>query len=202
VEEEAESSAEADCSARLVAAIYAGERNAEKEMVERYSRGLLYLLRRRCGDGELALDLRQDTFRIAIEKLRVSPLDDPAKLAAFLRGVAMNLLVGHHRKQHRRATTTDTEAIERAAHEAPGPDADVQRTQIQRAVRDLLGELGTARDREVLQRVYLLEQDRERICADLGIDSVHFSRVLFRAKQRFRELLEAPENKRGLRLVG
>lgn len=199
--EEAHTAAEAQASARLVAAIHAGERGAEDEMVERYGRGLLYVLRRRGGDPELALDLRQDTFRIALEKLREAPLEEPERLAAFLRGVALNLLTAHWRKQQRRATMADSAEVERAAHEAPGPEGDVSSAQEQQAVRGLLEELPTPRDREILRRVYLLEEDRERICDDLGIDSVHFSRVLFRAKQRFRSLLEAAERKGRLRLV-
>ena len=60
--------------------------------------GLLYLLKRRTRDPELALDLRQDTFRVAIEKLRGSRLDEPERLAAYLRGVALNLLIAQQRK--------------------------------------------------------------------------------------------------------
>jgi RNA polymerase sigma-70 factor (ECF subfamily) len=37
--------------------------------------------------------------------------------------------------------------------------------------------------------VYVKEEEKDEICARLGIDSTHFNRVLFRAKQRFRELL-------------
>jgi RNA polymerase sigma-70 factor (ECF subfamily) len=37
--------------------------------------------------------------------------------------------------------------------------------------------------------VYVRDEDKDEICASLGIDSTHFNRVLFRAKQRFRELL-------------
>jgi RNA polymerase sigma-70 factor (ECF subfamily) len=37
--------------------------------------------------------------------------------------------------------------------------------------------------------VYVREEDKDETCARLDIDSTHFNRVLFRAKQRFRELL-------------
>ena len=43
-------------------------------MFERYARGLLFLLKQRTRDVELAQDLRQETFRIAIEKLRDGPV--------------------------------------------------------------------------------------------------------------------------------
>jgi RNA polymerase sigma-70 factor (ECF subfamily) len=36
------------------------------------------------------------------------------------------------------------------------------------------------------------EEDKARICADLGLSSLHFNRVLNRARDRYRELyLEA-----------
>jgi RNA polymerase sigma-70 factor (ECF subfamily) len=198
----ADSTLEPQISARLVADIQAGNRGAEHEMIERYSRGLLYLLRRRCGDHELALDLRQDTFRIAIEKLRSESITDAEKLAAFLRGVALNLLTAHHRKMARRATTADSDSVEATADDRRGPYDNVSGEQAQQAVRALLAELRTPRDREILTRLYLEDEDKEVICADLGIDAAHFSRVLFRAKQRFKELLVKTERRDKLRLVG
>lgn len=57
-------------------------------------------------------------------------------------------------------------------------------------VQQLLGELDTARDRELLYRFYVAEDEKTVICRDLGLTSLHFNRVPFRARQRFKELLE------------
>lgn len=197
-----ETQIEARISADLVARIGRGDAAAEREMIARYERGLVYLLKRRTGDAELALDLSQDTFRIAIEKLRAGPLDDAERLAGYLRGVAVNLVVGLERKNARRATSPDSERVEAAADERRGPFDDVSSAQTGAAVRRLLDELSTARDREILTRLYLHDEDRESICTSLGIDSTHFNRVLYRAKQRFRELLLGAERRNGLHLVG
>lgn len=202
VADQADSASEAEVSARLVAGIRAGRKEAEGELAERYGRGLLYLLRRHCGDPELALDLRQDTLRIAIERLRGDSIDDDARLAGFLRGVAMNLLTAHRRKTSRRATYADSDNVEAAADERLGPYDEVSSQQVQTAVRQLLDELKTPRDREILTRLYLEEEDRETICDDLGIDAAHFSRVLFRAKQRFKDLLTEAGRRGHLRSVG
>ncbi len=193
---------EAQVSADLVLRIGKGEREAEQQMVARYSRGLLFLLRRKANDPELALDLAQDTFRIALEKLRVSSIEEPGRLAAYLRGIALKLLVGQRRKDARRATSPDSEAIERVADHAVGPFDRVSAEQAQRAVRALLEELPVARDREILTRWYLKEEEKDYICERLGVDSLHFNRVLFRAKQRFRELVEDAERRGRLKLVG
>jgi RNA polymerase sigma-70 factor (ECF subfamily) len=42
----------------------------------------------------------------------------------------------------------------------------------------------------VLFRFYVVEDDKDRICADLGLTSLHFNRVLHRARERYRELYE------------
>lgn len=194
-------SLEARVSADLVRRIGQGDRSAERAMIERYGRGLLYLIERRTGDRELAKDLRQETFIVAIEKLRISPLENPERVAAYLRGVAINLLNAEWRKTRRRATSPDLEAIARAADGGAGPGDELSRAQAVRAVRALLEELPVARDREVLVRLYLEDQDRDVICAALGIDASHFNRVLFRAKQRFKMLLTGTGRRRRLEVV-
>jgi RNA polymerase sigma-70 factor (ECF subfamily) len=193
---------DAQLSAVLVQRIGRGDRAAEAELVERYGRGVLYLLKRKTRDPELALDLRQETFRIAIEKLRARELDGVERLGAYLRGIAVNLAIGDARKTIRRATTADSEAVDLLPDSGAGPAERVSSDQIRAAVRSLLEELPVERDREILVRVYLDEEDKESICAALGVDSAHFNRVLFRAKQRFRELVERAERRGKLRLVG
>ena len=193
---------ESRVSAELVRRIGEGDRGAEEELIRRYSRGLLYLLRRRTGNEALALDIRQDAFCVALEKLRSEPLDNPQRLAPYLRQTAINLLSADHRKAVRRRTDPDSELVERAADDGAGPFENVSREEAAKAVRALLEELRVPRDREILIRLYLRDDDRDAICADLGIDSAHFNRVLFRAKERFKALLERAERKSKLRLVG
>lgn len=193
---------EAQISAELVKRIAEGDRRAEEELVRRYQRGLIYLVRRRTRDPQLALDIAQDTFRIAIEKLRQSPIDQVERLGAYLRGTALNLASADVRKNVRRATTADSDAVDAAADHTAGPFDNVSKEQVQLIVRRLLAELPVQRDREVLIRTYLEDEDKSSICESLGIDSAHYNRVLFRAKQRLRELLTSAASQRGLRVVG
>ncbi|MFP5285501.1 MAG: hypothetical protein ACLGI9_07170, partial [Thermoanaerobaculia bacterium] len=55
-------------------------------------------------------------------------------------------------------------------------------------VRRVLHELNNARDRELLLRFYIAEEDKDRISADYGLTGLQFNRVLHRARQRYREL--------------
>jgi RNA polymerase sigma-70 factor (ECF subfamily) len=193
---------EAQISAELVRRIGQGDRRAEEELVRRYQRGLTYLLKRRTRDPQLALDLAQETFRIAIEKLRKSPIDQVERVVGYLRGTALNLMSADIRKNMRRATTADSDAVDAAADDAAGPFDHVSTEQVQRIVRKLLGELTVQRDREILVRTYLDDEDKSSICEALGVDSAHYNRVLFRAKQRFRELLTSAASQPALRVVG
>ena len=54
----------------------------------------------------------------------------------------------------------------------------------------MLAELKNDRDREILSRYYIADENKEDICRDLELSDLHFNRVLFRARQRYRELFE------------
>ena len=193
--------AEHEIAADLARQIGQGVKAAEQTLVARYGPGLHFLLKQRTRDAELALDIRQDALRVVIEKLRAGTLEQPERLAGYLRGVALKLCGAQRRKEVRRATTADSDAIETVADERANPEEQLSDEQLRRAVRELLAELATPRDRDILTRVYLLDEDKDAICSALGVDSLHFNRVLFRAKQRFRELLVRREQPGGLRLV-
>lgn len=181
---------EAQVAGDLVRRIGAGDSSAETELVERYSRGLRYLLRRLGASPELADDLHQEAFRIVLERLRGKGLSDPAGLAGFLHGIARNLVIAERRKTARRRTEADEETLAQAPNPGPSQLSTVLLDEEAEAVRRLIRALPTERDRQLLLRFYVAEEDKSRICADLGLDSLHFNRVLFRARQRFKETLE------------
>jgi RNA polymerase sigma-70 factor (ECF subfamily) len=59
-----------------------------------------------------------------------------------------------------------------------------------KAVRQVLQELPNPRDRALLVRFYLRDEPKADICRDLGLTEEHFNRVIFRARERLRALLE------------
>ncbi len=183
---------EGEIAAGLVRRIAGGDPAAEAQLAARYSRGILYLLRRLGVRPEVAEDLHQETFRIVLERLRHRGLAEPAGLAGFLRGTARNLALAERRKALRRRTDELDPVDLEAAAEDPAPSQlnSVLHDEQVAQVRRLIGELQTDRDRQVLLRFYVAEEDKVRICADLGLDSLHFNRVLFRARQRFKQLVE------------
>lgn len=181
---------EAETAARIVSGIRGGDSSAESELVERYSRGLGFLLNRRIGDAERARDLLQETFCIALEKLRSQDLENPERLAGYLRGIAVRVAMNAGRKREREPYPVDNDVVVAVADPEPPPYRQISAAQTGAAVRKLLDGLAVSRDRELLLRLYVYDEDKDAICAALGLDSLHFNRVLYRAKQRFRRLLE------------
>lgn len=173
----------------LVRRIVDGDRSAEEELVQELGRGTSLLLRRLAGDAELAQDLYQETFRTVLISLREGKLENPDRLAAFVRGTAKNLLRSEWRKRDRRGphdTIDDVPLVD----DSPGQWDRTSRDEDRAHVRRILEELPSERDRQVLYRHYLEEEEKGEICDRLGIATGQFNLVLFRARQRFRRLIE------------
>ncbi len=175
-------------SAALVRRIIDRDPDAEEELVRRYSRGIRILLRRMTTHRTVD-DVHQDTFRLALEKIRRGELRDPDRLPGFMCGLARNLAIESLRQLRRTDRLPDVER-EPASDADIGPLGQLLRDERAAVVRQVLSELPMERDREILFRFYIAEEDKERICDDLGLSGLHFNRVLHRARERFRELYE------------
>ncbi len=184
----------------LVAAIRAGEQEAEEELVLRFRRGVAAVLRQMLGQRVDTEDLFQDTFRLALEKIRRGEVRQPDQLAGFISSLARNLAINLLRLEKRRKTDQGLDGFaDPAPEDGPLPLAlqmpesqlgRLLREEKARLVRRVLVEVGTERDRQLLFRYYLAEDDKDAICADLGLSDAHFHRVLYRARQRYRALYE------------
>jgi RNA polymerase sigma-70 factor, ECF subfamily len=169
----------------LTARIRQGDAAAEGDLVQLYSRQLLRLLVRITQDHAASEDLYQETFRIVIDRLRGTGLCEPAKLQRFILRTGRNLALDLRRRWSRGGDALPQGDI---ADPAPGQlDRMIDRER-NALVRRLLSEVAPDRYRQILQRFYLAGEDKSRICADLGLGHLHFNRVLFRARRRFREL--------------
>ncbi len=174
--------------ADLVSRILSGDGQAEAELVERYSRGVAFIIRRETGGASAADDLYQETFRIALEKIRRGDLREPEKLSGFVCGIARNLVIDYFRRAERHESLAEIEEVAPIPHPSPGQLDELLQREKTALVRQVINELSSDRDRQLLFRFYIAEEAKESICADLGLTSVHFNRVLFRARERYREL--------------
>lgn len=178
-------------SGDLVRRIQEGDLRAEEELVARFGEGLTFLLRRWTRDRAAAEDLYQETFRMALEKIRAGEVRDPERLAGFLHSLARNLSIHHYRRGSVRQTREeDLEAVADVSAPEAGQLGQLLRREKAALVRRVLGELASERDRQVLFRFYIAEEDRERIRSDLGLSGPELNMVLFRARRRYRDLYE------------
>lgn len=177
----------AAAAATLAQRIRDGDRSAESELVQTFSRGIRVVLRHIAREPALVEDLHQDTFRIALERIRAGALRDASQLGGFLAGLARNLAIEHFRKA-RRSVPEDEAGLDRLESPAPSPTERLEREQDALRVARTLEALPTERDRAVLRRFYLGQEDKDVLCAELGVDRLQFNRIVHRARERFREL--------------
>jgi RNA polymerase sigma-70 factor, ECF subfamily len=151
--------------------------------------GLRALILRRVRDPEVAADILQDAAVTTLEKLRNGEIAHPQNVGGYLYRVAINHLRNHRRKD--RTAVSSAEGLEELHNTEEDPEWErVGRPQWAAAARRLLKEMAGARDRELLMRFYLNDEEKEKICRELRLSPEHFNRVIFRARNRFRQLLE------------
>jgi RNA polymerase sigma-70 factor, ECF subfamily len=150
--------------------------------------GLRALILRRVRDPEVAADILQDAAVTTLEKLRSGEIAHPENVGGFLYRVALNHLRNHRRKD--RSGQSSAEALNELASPGDTEWEQVARPQWAQAARRMLEEMPAARDREVLVRFYLNDEEKQQICRELSLSEEHFNRVIYRARSRFRALIE------------
>jgi RNA polymerase sigma-70 factor, ECF subfamily len=168
--------------------ILAGHPDAEAELVHRYQGGINIIIGRVVRNDAVIEDLSQETFRIVLEKIRAGEVREPERLSGFICGVAQNLAIDYVRRIRRTVQQEERGVPEQICDSQPDPFEQLWRKERAQIVRQVIGELKVQRDREVLFRYYIAEEDKEQVCADLGLNSQQFNTIIFRALKRYREL--------------
>lgn len=174
----------------LVDRIHAGERSAEQELVSKYWRSLYFILNRRANDPDLASDMAQETFIVVINKAREGQIENPSALSAFIRQVGVNLLIASYRKDTRRKTDASDEIEIHFPDNAVDVQSKLNSQEVSKIVKQVMDELPTQRDRDLLYRYFVYGQDKSIICDEFDLTPAHFDRVLHRARNRLKQILE------------
>src|SRR5580692_1124195 len=161
----------------------------QNQLYLRYRRPLLQVFHHRRIDRDAADDLLQRTFLQAIKKIRTEGLDDPSNLGGYLYRTACKLATAYWRGELSRRHDNDRELLSNLKDDALSLEERLDHEQLAKYVRELMVHLPVQRDREVLERFYLHEEPRADIRESLQLTDMQFNQVLWRARQRFGDIL-------------
>ncbi len=168
----------------LVAAIWAGDREAEGVFVARYSPKVRTLLIVRSRNPELARDLQQDVMIEALCALRKGQLREANRLAAFVAGIARNVLNSHFRAKSRSPHEEELPEEIAATHYENPLDSMERRELAERAIATL-----DRVDRSILQLTLVDDMKPGMIATRLGLTPEVVRQRKLRATRRVIEFI-------------
>jgi RNA polymerase sigma-70 factor (ECF subfamily) len=171
--------------AAYIEALCAGDLGTQEHFVGYFTTLLQLKLRSRLQSPQAIEDVRQETFARVLTTLRKeNGLRQPERFGAFVNTVCNNVLFEHYRASSRSESLDEEDRPELPATGADAHEIASSR-QLQGKVRDILAEM-PARDRSLLQAIFLEERDRQEVCREFGVDAEYLRVLLFRAKQNFK----------------
>jgi len=190
VEDRPEMSQESDDDGDLTVAAASSNRDRlQDELYVRYRRPLMQVFVHRRIARDVAEDLLQRTFLQIVKKIRADGLEDPANLGGYLYRTACHLATAYWRRELSREYNREGQLLSNLEDEALSLEERVDHEKLAKCVRTLMNHLPKQRDREVLERLYLREEPRTTIRQSLQLTELQFNQVLWRARQRFGDIL-------------
>lgn len=166
-----------------------GDRDLENEFVRYFGELLRIRLESRFREQAWIDDVRQETLLRVLKTIKTEQetITNPEKIGYYVNSVCRNVVLERFRGEGRYAGGSDDQVLDR-----PDPSIDLEAgvltAERQKLVRKLLDEL-SLRDRAILTEVFITEEDKDDICARHEVDRTYLRVLLFRARQRFKDLL-------------
>jgi RNA polymerase sigma-70 factor (ECF subfamily) len=171
----------------LVERIRGNQTDGMEELYRLFSKGIRFYLCRQLGPQELD-DKVHDTFLIVVQSIRRGELREPERLMGFVRTIVRRQVAAHiDRVVQNRREQADLDSSMKVPDPRDNPEEAAIFLQRNELIRRVLSEL-TDRDREILNRFYLQEQEQGQICQEMGLTETQFRLLKSRAKARFGEL--------------
>ncbi|MFT7688467.1 MAG: RNA polymerase sigma-70 factor (ECF subfamily) [Candidatus Azotimanducaceae bacterium] len=177
------------CAKHLVYAIQNGDREAEDHFCRQYRVVAIATLRQRTDNNALVDDLTNDVLITVLLKIRDKSIIHPERLRSYVIQTARFKLIDWYR---RKDNQTKAMCGELPCHQIGFEDRILQ-MQSAKIVRKMMDGLKVPRDKEILHRSYLLDETKVNICRELNLNSQNFDKVIYRARQRLREVMELQE---------
>lgn len=173
--------------ATLLAAL-AKEGRPERAMYARYRLPILRVFLHRGIELTVAQGLMQHVFVRALQEVHVEGDADADYLSECLYHLSCDLARSHTQRRLRQSLSVPDDVIG-LSEEALSLEERLDEQLLSRSVKDLLRHQADAREREILTRFYLLEESRSAICNSLQLTAYQFNQTLYRARQRFADIL-------------
>lgn len=159
----------------------------ENHLVASFSKAIQAKLHSRLRWPELVQDARQETFlRVFMYFRSGKTLANPASLPGFVHGVCHNVAMEFLRSHTRHDQIAEN--VPEPVDTSSDPEGQMVTAERKEIVRKLLGEL-PVKDRELLRRVLLEEEDKDAVSKELGVDRNYLRVLLYRARLRFKAAL-------------
>lgn len=161
------------------------------DLASEHRRGLVSMLTNLCGDPYRAEDLAHNALIIVIRKLKSGDVREPKRITQYLYSTARFLHFGWYRRADNQLEFR--ESMEGLEVEIDNSEDAIEAAQRADLIRHSLQKLQQTRDREILTRSYLNGQTKQEICDALDLSTQHYDRVIYRAKNRLRTIVEAEQ---------
>jgi RNA polymerase sigma-70 factor (ECF subfamily) len=165
------------------------DRNADAEnfLIAHFSRPIQLKLRARLRSPELVQDAFQEAFMRVLNYFRSGKtLDNPASLPGFIHtmchNISMEMLRSHTRHDQM------FENVREPSDPRLNPESQMVTTERKELVARVLEEM-PERDRLLLRRVFLDEEDKDIVCQEFDVDRNYLRVLVHRARTRFKSVV-------------
>lgn len=181
-------------SGELAIKIMAGDNSASNEFVQLNYRWLLFVVRKKFSISNNQEDIVQDSFMLVISKLQQGSVKNPNAILGFLRTTAIHIGYEYLRKDKKFTSALDQEMLEVIEDSKNDILSSIIWDDKIKYVKQVIDELKIPRDKDILISFYFNDKNKSDICKQMDLSSEHFDRVLYRARQRLKEIIEKRNN--------
>lgn len=135
-------------------------------------------------------DVRQETLLRVLRNIRKGVIEQPDRFGAYVNSVCNNVMLEMFRRDSRLGQFPE-EGLEIESGEA-AVDTNLLRSELRLQVRQALDGL-PVKDRNLLHRIFMDEEDKDAVCEEFGITREHLRVLLHRARGRLRATLRSAE---------
>jgi RNA polymerase sigma-70 factor (ECF subfamily) len=164
--------------------------DAEDLLVSHFSRPVQLKLRARLRSPELVQDACQEAFLRVLNYFRSGKtLDNPASLPGFIHSVCHNISLEMLRAHTRHDQLFND--VPDPPDPRLNPESQMVTTERKELVKRILDEM-PERDRRLLKRVFLEEEDKDLVCQEFQVDRSYLRVLVHRARTKFRAIALSP----------